>query len=265
MTIERDYILPTVLTAHQPLYIPWLGFFQKVSMSDIFCILDDVQFSTNDFTHRNKIKSARGPLIITIPILRSGHFEKKIMDMEIDNKIKWERIHWNSILASYGKKAPYFECYKDFFETTYKKSWDRIVDLDLSLLEYLFKEMGISVKIVKSSEMKIQSDKSEKLIEICQNQAADIYISGECGKNYVDNDNFNKNGINLYFQDYQHPVYSQLYGEFISHLSVIDLLFNHGEKSYAILTTNNPKKEDLIKKFAIVRSDENSHNRSPSR
>jgi len=216
-------------------------------MSDVFCILDDVQFSTNDYTHRNKIKSARGQLIRTVPILSSGHFEKRIMDMEIDNKIKWERIHWNSILASYGKKAPYFECYKDFFEITYKKPWDRIIDLDLYLLQYLFKEIGISVKIVKSSEMNIQSDKSEKLIEICDYQAADIYISGVFGKEYIDKKMFKEKGIKLYFQNYKHPVYTQLYGDFISHLSFIDLLFNHGEKSYDIMTMDNPKKEDLIK------------------
>jgi hypothetical protein len=220
-------------------------------MSDIFCILDDVQFSTNDFTHRNKIKSARGQLMLTVPILKSGHFEKKIINMEIDNKIKWERIHWNSILASYGKKAPYFECYKDFFEITYKKSWDRIFDLDVYLLQYLFKEIGISVKIVKSSEMNIQSDKSEKLMEICGHQDADIYISGELGKEYIDKKMFDEKGIKLYFQEYEHPVYTQLYGEFCTHLSVIDLLFNHGEKSYDIITMNNPKKQDLIKKFAL--------------
>jgi hypothetical protein len=220
-------------------------------MSDIFCILDDVQFSTNDFTHRNKIKSARGSLIITVPILRSGHFEKRIIDMEIDNKVKWERIHWNSILASYGKKAPYFECYKDFFEIAYKKPWDKIINLDLYFLQYLFKEIGISVKIVKSSEMNIQSDKSEKLMEICHHQAADIYISGEFGKDYIDKKMFDENGIKIHFQNYQHPVYTQLYGDFYSHLSVIDLLFNHGEKSYEIITMNNPKKDDLIKKFAV--------------
>jgi len=173
------------------------------------------------------------------------------MDMEIDTKIKWEKVHWNSILASYGKKAPYFECYKDFFETTYKKSWERIIDLDLYLLQYLFKEIGISIKIVKSSEMNIHSNKSEKLMEICDHQDADIYISGELGKDYIDKKKFDENGIKLHFQNYQHPVYTQLYGEFCSHMSVVDLLFNHGEKCYDILTMNNPKKQDLIKKFIL--------------
>ncbi len=171
--------------------------------------------------------------------------------MEIDNTRNWKRIHWNSIWHSYVKKAPYFECYKDFFEMTYKKPWDKIIDLDLYLLQYLFKEIGISVKIVKSSEMNIQSAKSEKLIEICHHQAADIYISGEYGKEYINKKMFDEKGIKLHFQDYQHPVYTQLYGEFCSHLSVIDLLFNHGEKSYEIITMNNPKKEDFIKKFAV--------------
>lgn len=243
--------MSTILTAHQPLYIPWLGFFHKVSMSDIFCILDDVQFSTTDYIHRNKIKSARGPVIITVPIMGSGHFEKRIMDMEIDHTRKWERIHWNSIHHSYSKQAPYFESYRDFFEIAYKKPWDKIIDLDLYFLLYLFKELGISVKIEKSSEMNIPSTKSEKLIEICQHQQADIYISGEFGKDYIDEKKFDENGIKLRFQDYQHPVYNQLYGEFCSNLSVIDLLFNYGEKSYDIITTNNLKQEDLIKKFAV--------------
>ena len=171
--------------------------------------------------------------------------------MEIDNKIKWERVHWNSLLASYGKKAPYFESYKDFIEVTYKKSWDKIIDLDFYFLQYLFKELGIAVKIVKSSEMNIQSDKSEKLIEICKHQEADVYISGSFGTDYIDKERFGEEGISLYFQDYQHPTYRQLHGEFCSHMSVLDLLFCCGEKSYDIITQNNLKKEDLIKKFTL--------------
>ena len=238
----------TILTAHQPLYLPWLGFFHKVAMSDIFCLWEDVQFSPKDFMHRNRIKNPNGEAMwITVPILTKGYREKTINDMCIDNNQKWRRTHWNSILTSYGKKAPYFESYSDFFETTYKKNWDKIADLDEYLLKYLLKELGISVKFVKASEQNFEGGKSDRVLDMCVKLGADAYIFGELGKDYANVEDFEEKGVKVYFQNYKHPVYPQLYGDFALHLSVIDLLFCYGEKSYDILMKKNLTGEDLIK------------------
>lgn len=221
-------------------------------MSDEFCLWDDVQFSPNYYTHRNLIKNPNGPILLTVPIHTRDHREKTIKDMQIDNSHNWQRIHWNSLKIAYEKKAPYFECYSDFFEQVYQKKWEYIVDLDEYLLKYLLNELGISVTFLKASEQQFEGEKSERVLDMCIKLGANLYIFGEMGEEYADKASFQEKGVKLYFQKYKHPVYPQLYGDFVTHLSVLDLLFCFGEKSYEILTRGNPTKEDLIKKFALL-------------
>jgi hypothetical protein len=171
--------------------------------------------------------------------------------MCIDNSQNWRRVHWNSLVVSYGRKAPFFESYNNFFEDVYKKNWEKITDLDEYILKYLLKELGISISFLKASDLHFAGKKSERVLDMCIKTGADLYIFGEMGEDYADKTLFEQKGVKLYFQTYKHPVYPQLYGNFISHLSVLDLLFCFGEKSYDILTGKNPKKEDLIKKFAL--------------
>ncbi|NPE27407.1 WbqC family protein [Methanococcoides sp. SA1] len=238
--------MTTVLTAHQPLYIPWLGFFQKVSMSDKFCLWDDVQFDPNDYQNRNRLKNPNGECMITVPIKTKGYREKTIGDMQIENQHNWQRIHLNTINISYAK-APYFESYSDFFKKTFERKWDKLVDLDEHILEYLFKELGMNVDIIRSSDLKLEGAKSSRIIDMCNKLEADIYIFGTLGKEYADLDKFKQANITPYFQEYKHPSYSQLWKDYTPNLSVLDLLFNYGENSYGILTANNPTREDVIK------------------
>ena len=236
----------TVLTGHQPLYLPWLGFFHKVAMSDVYVFMDDVQFINEDYIHRNKIKGPTGWVWLTVPVLSKDHLDKTIREMYIDNKKMWNKKHWKSIYYNYSK-APYFESHADFFEKTYKKKWDKIADLDEYLLKYLFKELGISTKFVKASEQNFEGKKSERILDMCTKLGADAFVFGKMGMDYADIKSFEGKNIKVYFQNYKHPTYQQLYGEFISHLSIVDLLFCHGEKSRDILMEGNPTREDLIK------------------
>jgi len=244
--------MTTILTAHQPLYLPWIGFFHKVSMSDIFCMWDDVQFSPTDYIHRNRIKGPNGWIWLTVPVHTHGHRDMTIREMPIDNSQNWRRIHWNSIQVSYGSKAPYYDSYSDFFEDAYQKNWERIADLDEYLLRYLLKELGISVEFLKASDHRFEGKKSDRVLDMCLRLGADVYIFGELGEEYADTDEFAAQGVKVYFQNYRHPVYPQLYGDFVSHLSAIDLLFCFGEKARDILTKKNPTRQDLIKKFGQI-------------
>jgi hypothetical protein len=243
--------MASILTAHQPLYLPWLGFFHKVAASDLFCLWDDVQFSPNDYIHRNRIKGPNGWLWLTVPIHAKGHREKTIREMEIDNSKNWRKVHWNSLRVSYEKKAPYFDSYRDFFEGVYGRTWERLADLDEHLLTYLFRELGIPVKIVKASDLNFEGRKADRVLDMCRKLSADLYIFGELGEGYADTGPFLAERVKVYFQKYRHPVYPQLYGDFVSHLSVLDLLFSYGEKSADIILRDNPTKEDLIKKFSL--------------
>jgi len=236
----------TVLTAHQPLYLPWLGFFHKIACSDIFCLWDDVQFCSKDFIHRNKIKNPNGPMWLTVPMHTKGYRNKVINEMMIDNSKPWTKKQWKSIEISY-QKAPYFDSYKDFFEDLYGRKWEKIAELDEYIIRYLLKEIGIDVELLKASNMNFEGKKSERVLDMCKKIGADIYIFGELGKDYAKIEDFEKENVKIYFQNYNHPVYPQLFGDFVSHLSVIDLLFNRGEKSLEHIMNDNVTKNDILK------------------
>ncbi|MBU0630364.1 MAG: WbqC family protein [Candidatus Margulisbacteria bacterium] len=236
-----------ILTAHQPVYLPWLGLFHKISLADIFVYFDDVQYQTKDWNNRNKIKTNQGDIWLTVPVLNKDHYQLKLKDVMINNELPWARKHFKSIYLTH-KKAKYFDKYIGFFEDTYNKKWDKLSDLNEHLLKNIMKFLGIEVKFFKLSEYGFTSSKSELVLEMCQKMGADLYIFGIQGKNYADLEAFKKAGINVYFQDYQHPVYDQLHGkEFSPFLSIIDLLFNHGEDSLRIVQSGNITKGELLK------------------
>jgi hypothetical protein len=90
-----------ICAIHQPQYMPWLGYFDKIDKADIFIFLDDVQFKKNEWQNRNKIRTAQGWQWLTVPILHE--FGQKIADVHIDNKRKWRHTHLRSIQLNYGK------------------------------------------------------------------------------------------------------------------------------------------------------------------
>ncbi len=127
-----------------------------------------------------------------------------------------------------------------------------MADLGDYMLRWFLKELGINVKYYKASELDFQEHKSELILEMCKKLEANLYIFGALGKDYVKEEDFTKEGINVYFQDYNHSKYPQLWGnDFLPYMGIIDLLFNCGEKSLEILMKGNITKEELIKKFNL--------------
>ncbi len=219
----------------QPGYLPWLGFFEQLYRSDAFVVYDDVQYDKEGWRNRNRIKTAKGVQWLTVPVLASFSDRSLIKDVKIDNKINWRKKHLFSISQNYSK-APFFKDYIGVFEEAYSKEWDKLIDIDNHFIIKLAQSLGITdKKIVKSSEFSARGDRTTRLINICKQLGADMFYEGALGRNYLDEDSFIAEDIRIEFQDYKHPQYNQLYGDFISHLSVIDLLFNHGPKSLSIL------------------------------
>ncbi|MBI5698796.1 WbqC family protein [Candidatus Saganbacteria bacterium] len=236
-----------ILTAHQPVYLPWLGLFHKISLADMFVYFDDVQYQTKDWNNRNKIKADQGDIWLTVPVFNKDHYQIKLKDVVIDNKQPWARKHFKSIYIAY-KKAKYFDKQIGFFEDMYSKKWEKLADLNEYMLKHFMKVLGIEVPFFKLSDYGFTSSKSELVLEMCKKMGADLYIFGAQGKNYADIEAFKNAGIGVYFQDYQHPVYGQLHGqEFNSFLSIVDLLFNHGEESLGIIQSGNITKEELLR------------------
>jgi hypothetical protein len=217
-----------IVAGHQPNYLPWLGFFDKMRASDLFIIEDSVRLETEGFTNRNKIKSSQGPLWLTVPISHLGQ-QIPIKDAEIANKTKpkWLKQHFLSTKYSYCK-APYWPDYQDFFEQSYDLEWNKLSDLSLHFILRIKEYLKIKTPLVMASNLKASGTKSDLILAQCKEVGATTYLSGIGAKDYLEVEKFERQGINVVFQDFRHPVYKQLYGEFIPCLSAVDYLFNTG-------------------------------------
>lgn len=228
-----------ILTAHQPAYLPWLGLFSKISQSDTFVFYDTVQYSKWDFSSRNKIKTAKGWMWLTVPVHTGGKHGQIFTEVKIDNTQNWKKKHWNSIKINYCN-APYFDLYCDFFEDVYQREWIYLTDLDEHITRYLIDILGIKVNFVKPSDsLVLEGKKSALALDMCIKMNTDVFIFGSGGENYAKVEDFESAGIKVIFDHYQHPTYTQIHGDFISHLSVIDLLFNCGPKSLDIIKSGS--------------------------
>jgi len=220
----------------QPGYLPWLGFFEQLYRSDVFVIYDDVQYDKEGWRNRNRIKTANGIQWLTIPVLVKFSVAPLTLDVKIDNKVNWRKKHLAAIVQNYSR-SPYLKNYLGIFEDVYSRPWEYLVDIDMHLIQTLADCLGLGQKkIVRSSTLDVQGDRIERLIRICEIFGADTFYEGASGRNYINEQDFLERGVRVEYQSYQHPVYGQLYGDFIPNLSVIDLLFNHGKESLAIIT-----------------------------
>lgn len=234
-----------ILSAHQPVYLPWLGLFHKIALADMFISFNQVQYQPKDWNNRNQIKTQQGPIWLTVPVLRKGYLEKSISDIEINNNEPWARKHWKSMQVAYAK-APYFKRYAGFFEDIYGRRWERLVDLNETMLRGFLDILGIKVPVRSASEWNFSGAKSDLVLDMCIQTGTCEYIFGSNGRNYADVDAFSTAGVKVHFQDYVHPTYLQQHGEFTPYMSIVDLLFNCGDDSYSILMAGNISKTELI-------------------
>jgi len=235
-----------ILTAHQPVYLPWLGLFHKIALADKFVSFNQVQFLPKDWNNRNRIKTPSGPIWLTVPVLKSGHREKPLTQIEINNSLPWQRKHWKSLLWNY-QKTPYFKRYADFFEDVYlHRSWRFLASLNDHMLKWFLLTLGIDTPVADAETLGFEGRKNKLVLDMCKKLKADIYVFGELGRNYADPEAFRKNGIHVCFQTYRPPVYQQSHGEFIQNLSIVDLLFNIGPKSLEVLMSGNMTRENLL-------------------
>jgi len=228
-----------IVSVHQPQYIPWLGFFDKIKRSDCFVFLDLVQYKPREFQNRNKICTKDGWLWLTVPVISKGQGRQKIADVLIDNESNWQNKHWGGIRSGYAR-APFFKQHSSFFEEVYSVKWGKLTDLNVHIIKYILQQLHIDTPLRFESEIGTTCESTERIIEICRKLNADTYLSGMGGKDYLNEERFKEENIKLEYQHYHHPVYRQVFdAPFISHLSVIDLLFNEGEKSARVISADD--------------------------
>ena len=240
-----------IVTIHQPAYLPWLGYFHKINLADQFVFFDTTQFEKNSFVNRNKIKTANGPIWLTVPVKLKDHTQKEIRRIELASR-DWREKHWLAIELNY-KKAKYWPRYSGRLRELYQKNYDNIADLCYDQLILFLDYLGVKTKIIRSSELKyFQSKKLDLVLDILTEMKASSYISGALGRDYIDPLKFKEKNIKLYYQSYEHPAYDQLWGrEFVPCMSIIDLLFNEGDRSLEILMSGNITKNDLLTKLEL--------------
>lgn len=236
-----------IVAVHQPNYIPWIGYFDKMDQADIFVILDAVQHSRTGFTHRNSIKSSNGPLLLSLPIHNKG---RPINQLRINNSHNWYEQHWKSLEYNY-RRSEYWAVYEHIFKPIYQSNWTLLIDLNMTLIRAIKQILHLDTRIVFESELGIPPESgSSRIINICKHLGAATYLSGVGAKSYNNPNLFEANGIKLHYQSFIHPVYKQPWGDFISHLSVIDAIFNCGSDTIAMIREYRKKPIDSEEQYA---------------
>lgn len=220
------------IAIHQPNYLPWIGFFDKMDVVDRFIILDTVMHSKSGFTNRNKIKTPQGELWLTVP-LKNKHIP--INKLEVANGLNWQYKHWKSI-ENYYKKTPYWTTYSDELEKIYKGKWCYLADLNVALILFFKKVLNIQTEVFLGSNFEWEFGSGNlRNMKIVKHFGGNVYVSGDGARAYNDERDFVRNDIKLIYQDFKHPVYPQKWGEFISQLSILDMLFNCGPQTMDII------------------------------
>lgn len=236
-----------ILSAHQATYLPWLGYYHRIAISDLHVVLDHVQFEKNSFVNRNKINTGNGPVWLTVPVLTKARFGNlALRDLSIDESQPWRKKHWRSLEQSYGK-TPYFSIHRAFFKSLYEREWNKFLDLACAMNNYVLEALGVRTKILLSSQFGLERKKDEMLVDLCRVCDADIYISGALGRDYLRPSLFP--GTRIVFQDYAHPRYEQHgHDRFEPNMCILDLLFNHGPRSLEILMSGNASRNDVVER-----------------
>ena len=215
-------------------YIPWKGYFDLIAHVDEFILYDDVQYTKRDWRNRNRIKTPTGLQWLTVPVLTKGSFKQKINETKIDGT-KWQIDHWQSLEKNYSR-APYFIEVSSWLKPLFtENSYIYISELNRRFLFSICSYLGIKTKISSSSDYKLFGDKTERLANLCVQSYGTEYVSGPAAKSYIDESVFSKMSLNFTWFNYgTYKEYPQQWSGFDHKLSILDLLFNCGEKSTII-------------------------------
>lgn len=208
-------------------YIPWKGYFDLINMVDEFVLFDTAQYTKNDWRNRNKIKTSQRLNWVTIPTSHVS-LSQTISDTLVSD-FRWSKKHWQTISQNYSK-APFFKEYKDLFEDFYMNNQERRLSLiNAQLIEIVNSILGIKTKITWSSDYELLEGQTEKLLSICKQAGADVYLSGPAAKEYFDITLAQNEGIQVEWMNYSgYQEYHQLHPPFEHGVSILDLIFNEG-------------------------------------
>lgn len=215
---------------HQPDFLPYLGFFHRFLLADLWVVLDDAQFLTGgskSWHNRDKIKTPQGERWLTVGV------KKTPLDTMINEAFLaddgWEKKNLNLLAENY-RKAPFFREVFPAVERLYAHDCVKLIDFNMRSIEMLMEMLDIRIKTIFASTLKALGKKTERLVDICKKVEATTYLTGVGSRDYLQESLFETEGMKVVWQDFKHPVYPQLHGEFVPYLSGVDILFNCGIK-----------------------------------
>ena len=240
-----------LVAIHQPHYVPWLGYLDRMAKADLFIVLDHVQFERRNYQNRTMIRCEGETKWLTVPVIQVSQKET-ILEKRIDNSEggsrSWGPNHFKTLKYAY-RKAPFFALYAPRLQEILEAKWDRLVDLDLAMLEFLREAYQIRTPLKRSSEMRAEGARSGLLLNLCQEVGPGSTFLGGLGgsRGYLELDAFAARGIGVQWQQFQHPAYAQC-GDapFTPGLMALDLLFNCGPRGAELLWTPAIDKRDEL-------------------
>jgi hypothetical protein len=245
----------------QPTYLPWLGYFDLMDQVDLFVLLDNVQFAKQTWQQRNRIKNSQGLEWLTVPVEFRGRFGQTIAEVEIRDAEFW-KTHARSLEVNYGR-AGHFHRFIPELLWIYQQNgqWRRLADLNIALMEWLKSMLDVKTPTVRASQLDAEGKRSGRVAAICRSVGATEYLSpvGAAGYILSEMEEFSERGIQVFFQNYTHPVYRQLFPPFLPFVSVIDCIFNEGSLSGEIMRSGrgHPYLPDEVPVRVAENRDEN--------
>ncbi|MDF2531603.1 MAG: WbqC-like family protein [Clostridia bacterium] len=210
---------------HQPDFLPYLGFFDRLLKSNLFVVFDDVQYVDRGWINRDKIKTPSGKKWITIGVQKASR-DTKINDIKLA-ATDWKDRHLSMIYENY-RKAAYYDEVIPYVQALYDFECEMLIDFTMKSIVMLLELFDIKIDIVYASSLQATGKSNERLVSVLNKVQAAKYLSGIGARAYYQPMPFESAGIQVVWQEFHHPVYPQLYGEFIPYLSSMDLFFNCG-------------------------------------
>jgi hypothetical protein len=233
--LTRESVMGVIVATHQPIFLPWPGFFHKATHADCLVLLDDVQFPRGrSWLTRNRLKNEEGELYLRVPVLRKGRGLQTIRRVEIESDKPWRKKHLVSIRQNYIH-APYFADYFPGIEAIYQKNHALLAELTTQLISFLLNALSLNTTVMRQSELGATGTGTGLLIEICKRLGAGRFLTLPGAEKHFDGEAMRAHGIETVRARFHPPIYPQLWGDFIYNLSTLDLLLNCGPKSAEII------------------------------
>lgn len=220
------------VTIHQPQFLPWLGYLDKIDRADLFIVLDTVQFKKNEWQNRNRIRTADGWQWLTVPVLH--HFGQGVQEVQINPTSAWREQHLRALAMHYAR-APFRDRYLPELRTVYSQPWVKLAELNLAVIRWLLLAYGITTPVRCASEFVAREEPTDRLIDLCLAVGATQYLAGPGADGYMDRPRFEASGVELEIQEFLHPQYRQVYQPFEPNLSAIDFLLCAGPEALSQL------------------------------